>query len=162
AFCLIAAAGKRLGKHARRYLPRHAPPIFAPTARTLLAATADDSIPVPVSLLLIVGGDLEREGFIMFERGAAVETNTCDAGDREFHYKYVARLARRVIARRATDSAYRAIRKGLGVEAGSSFGVLLVPEANRVLSHCVSSSLDFSSIQQKRRRSVPAHNSQFP
>src|SRR3954470_18986020 len=127
ALCLIAAGGKRLGQHARRDLPRYAPLIFAPTARTLLATIADDSVPVAVSLLLIVGGDLEREGFVMLERGAAVKTNTGDAGDREFHCKHVARLARRVIARRTIDGTHRAIRKRLGVEAGGSFGVLIVP-----------------------------------
>src|SRR3954447_462075 len=59
ALCLVTPGGKRLGQHARRDLPRHAPLVFAPTARTLLAAIADDGVPVVVSLLLIVGGDLE-------------------------------------------------------------------------------------------------------
>src|SRR4029453_3256842 len=58
----------------------------APAARTLLTAIADDGVPVAVSLVLIVGGDLEREGFVMFERGAAVEADTRDAGNREFDH----------------------------------------------------------------------------
>jgi hypothetical protein len=47
-------------------------PIIASKARfastppaALLAAIADNGIPVAVSLLLIVGGDLERDGFVM-------------------------------------------------------------------------------------------------
>ena len=63
----------------------------------------------------------------MLECGAAVETNTGDTGDREFHCEHVARLAGRVIARRTMDGTYCAIRKRLGVEAGSSFSVLVVP-----------------------------------
>src|SRR4051812_22275664 len=59
ALCPITAGGKRLGQHARRDLPRHAPLVFAPTACALLAAIADDGVPVAVGLLLIVGGDLE-------------------------------------------------------------------------------------------------------
>lgn len=80
-----------------------------------------------VSLLLVISGDLEREGFVVLERGTAVETNTGDADDREFHCEHVARLAGRVIARGTTDGSHRAIRKCLGIEAGSSFGVPVVP-----------------------------------
>jgi hypothetical protein len=48
-------------------LPRDAPLVFAPAALALLAAIADDGVPVAVGLLLIVGGDLERGGFTMFD-----------------------------------------------------------------------------------------------
>jgi hypothetical protein len=60
-------------------LPGDAPFVLAPTARTFLAAITDDGVPVAVGLLLIVSGDLEREGFAMFERGPAVETETGNA-----------------------------------------------------------------------------------
>jgi len=36
------------------------------------------------------------------------------------------------------DGAHHAVGKGLGVEAGSSLGVLIVPEANRVFAICES------------------------
>src|SRR5712672_4256675 len=74
--CFCAADRQRLGQHARRDLPGDAPFVFAPAARTLLATIADDSVPVAVGLVLIVGGDLEREGFALFERGTAVEAET--------------------------------------------------------------------------------------
>src|SRR3546814_17994093 len=80
ALCVIAAVRQRLGQHARRDLPRDAPLVFAPAARALLAAIADDSVPVAVGLLLIVGGDLERESFVMLELGTAVAAK---AGDRK-------------------------------------------------------------------------------
>src|SRR5262245_39032151 len=83
--CFIAAGRQRLGQHAWRNLPRYAPLVLAPAARALLAPIADDGVPVSVGLLLVVGGDLEREGFGVLERGAAVEADTGRAWDCEFH-----------------------------------------------------------------------------
>src|SRR3954447_2979909 len=88
---------------------------------------ADDGVPVAVSLFLIVSGDLEREGFVMLERGPAIEAKTGDAGDGEFDRQHVARLAGRIVAGSTVDGTHRAVRKGLGVEAGCSLGVLVVP-----------------------------------
>jgi hypothetical protein len=65
-------------------LPGNAPFVFAPAARAFLPAIADDGVPIAVGLVLIVGGDLKREGFVMFERRAAVEADASDAGNREF------------------------------------------------------------------------------
>src|SRR6266849_6099521 len=138
ALCFIAADRQRLGQHARRDLPGDAPLVFAPAARTLLAAIADDGVPVAVGLGLIVGGDLEREGFAMFERGTAVEAETRDAGNREFDRQHITRLAGWVVTGCTVDGTHRAVGKGLGIEAGSSLGVLIVPDANRVLCHYVS------------------------
>src|SRR4029079_1189188 len=101
----------------------------------LLAAITDDGVPVAVGLLLIVGGDLEREGFVMLEHGAAIEADTRDAGDGECDRQHVALLAGGIVAGRTKDGAHRALGKGLGVESGGSFGVFVVPEANRVLGH---------------------------
>src|SRR3981081_4295825 len=83
ALCFIAAGRHGLGQHAWRYLPGDAPLVLAPAARALLAAIADDGVPIAVGLLLIVGGDLEREGFVMLEHRTAVEAETGYAGDRE-------------------------------------------------------------------------------
>ena len=58
-FCFIPSGCQRVRQDARRNLPGHAPFVFAPPARTLLSATLDDSVPVAVGLLLIVGGDLK-------------------------------------------------------------------------------------------------------
>src|SRR6266478_1470582 len=66
--CFRAADRQCLDQHARRDLPGDAPLVLAPAALALLATIANDGLPVAVGLLLIVGGDLEREGFIMFER----------------------------------------------------------------------------------------------
>src|SRR6267154_728569 len=138
ALCFSATGRQCLHQHARRDLPGDAPLVLAPAARTLLAAIADDGVPVAVGLVLIVGGDLEREGFAMFERGTAVEAETRDAGDGEFDRQHVALLAGWVVTGRSVDGTHRAVGKGLGVEAGSSLSVLIVPDANRVLCHYVS------------------------
>src|SRR4051794_24814358 len=76
AFGLTAACRKRLRQDARRDLPRHTPLVFAPAARALLAAIADYRIPVAIGLVLIVGGDLEREGFVVLDGGTSVEADT--------------------------------------------------------------------------------------
>src|SRR5436853_36836 len=81
--CFIAANRQRLGQHSRRDLPRHAPLVFAPAARTLLAAIADDGVPIAVGLGLILSRDLKREGFVVFERRTAVQANTRNAGNFE-------------------------------------------------------------------------------
>ena len=41
----------------------------------------------------------------------------------------------------AVDNAHGTIRKGLGVEAGRSLCVFVVPHANRIFCHCVFLSL---------------------
>src|SRR6266508_5969887 len=44
--CLTATSGKRLGQRAGGDLPGEAPAVLAPTALALLAAIADDRVPV--------------------------------------------------------------------------------------------------------------------
>src|SRR4030095_15269492 len=133
-----AADRQRLCQHAWRDLPGDAPLVLAPAARALLSSIADNGVPVAVGLLLIIGGDLKRESFVMLERGTAVEAKTRDAGDREFYRQHVALLAGGIVTGGAVDGAHGAVGKGFGVEAGSSLGVLVVPQANRVLGHCLS------------------------
>src|SRR5437588_3816640 len=114
ALCFIAAGRHRLHQHARRDLPGDAPLVFAPAARALLAAIADDGVPIAVGLGLIVGGDLEREGFAMFERGTAVEADTTDTGNFEFDDEHISLLARWVVAGCTLDGTHCAVGKGFG------------------------------------------------
>src|SRR5262249_35610336 len=115
------------GQHARRDLPGEAPLVFAPAALALLAAITDDGVPVAVGLLLIVGGDLEREGFVVLERGTTVEADTGDARDLELDDQHITGLAGWVVAGCTVNGTYRAIGKGLGIEARSCLGVFVVP-----------------------------------
>src|SRR5205807_6011626 len=124
--------------HTRRDLPRHAPLVLAPAARALLAAIADDGVPIAVGLGLIVSGDLEREGFAVFEHGTAVEADTGDAGNLEIDCQHVSLLAGRVVAGCTVDGIHRAVGKGLCIKASSGLGIPVVPETNRVLCHCMS------------------------
>src|SRR5947199_9591620 len=59
--CLSATGRKRIGQCAWGDLPREAPAVLAPTARTFLAAVANDCIPVAARLCLIVRCDLAGE-----------------------------------------------------------------------------------------------------
>src|SRR5262245_59441601 len=51
--------GDRVDQGDRRDLPGHAPLVLAPAARTLLAAVADDRVPVTIGFGLVGGGDLK-------------------------------------------------------------------------------------------------------
>src|SRR5262249_62267035 len=93
----------------------------------LLAPRTHDGVRVGVGLLLIVGGDLEREGLVVLDRGTAVDANTGDAGDRELDRQHVALLAGLVVAGCTVNCTYRAIGKGLGIEARGCLGVFVVP-----------------------------------
>src|SRR6188768_3491849 len=71
--------GDRFRQGDRRNLPRQSPFVLAPAARALLAAVADDGVPVTVRFSLVSGCDLEREGFVVLERGSAVEPEARNA-----------------------------------------------------------------------------------
>src|SRR5438105_15448815 len=71
--CLSATGRRRIGQRTWGDLPREAPAVLAPTARTFLAAVANDCIPVAVRLCLIVRCDLEGERLGVPERRTAVE-----------------------------------------------------------------------------------------
>src|SRR5690606_36433871 len=115
----FSAAGRHdFGQDARCDLPRDAPFVLAPAARALLAAVADNGVPVAVGFLLIVGGDLEREGFVVLEGRAAVEAEAGYAGHGEVDGQYVAFLAGRIVAGCTVDGNHRTVGKGFGVEAG--------------------------------------------
>src|SRR5919201_154498 len=114
---LTATGRKRLGQHARRDLPREPPAVLAPTARALLAAIADDRIPVAVGLFLIVRRDLEGKGFAVLERGAAIETETGNAHHGEIDGQHITLLAARKIAGSLVNGGHFTIRKRGGIEA---------------------------------------------
>ena len=60
--------GDRLRQDDWRDLPGQSPFVLAPAARALLAAVADDRVPIAIRFGLVGGGDLKRERFVMFER----------------------------------------------------------------------------------------------
>src|SRR6476620_434567 len=135
ALCFIAADRQRFGQYTRRDLPRHAPLVFAPAARAFLATITDDGVPIAIRLSLIVSGDLERKGFIMFERRTAVDADTGDASNFELDRQHISLLARWIVTGCTVDGAHRAVGKGFGIKSSSGLGILIVPEANCVLCH---------------------------
>ena len=74
----------------------------------------------------------------MFERRTAVEADTRDTGNFEFDCEHISLLAGWVVTRCTVDGTHSAVGKGLGIKASSGFGILIVPETNRVLCHCIS------------------------
>ncbi|MNH36536.1 hypothetical protein D3C79_973340 [compost metagenome] len=69
----------------------------------------------------------------MGERLTPVEPNTGDAHDREFDGNHIAFLARRIVAGGVVHRHYLAVGEDAGVEVGRLLGVIVVPEADRVL-----------------------------
>lgn len=133
----IAALGHRFGQDARGNLPVETPFILAPAALTLSAAITDDGVPVTVSFRLILGRYLKRKGFRLFKYRSTVQAHARHTADGEVDGQHIALLAPRKIARRAMDSADRAVRESLGVKMRCRFGVLVVPKADRVFVHSI-------------------------
>src|SRR6187402_2224607 len=129
---VIAACGHGVGQRPRRDLPRQAPTVLAPAACALLAAVADNGIPVAVGLFLCVGRNLERERLGLLERRTTVEANTGNAKNGELHRQFIALLAAREVAGRLVNSRHLAVRKRRGIEARRLVRVLVEPEADRV------------------------------
>src|SRR5262245_64139671 len=75
----------------------------------------------------------------MFERRTAVEADTGDASDFELDRQHISLLARWIVTWGTVDGTHRAIGKGFGIKSSSGLGILIVPEANCVLCHCMSS-----------------------
>src|SRR5262249_16959883 len=107
--------------------------VLAPTARTLLAAVADDRVPVAIRLFLVVGRDLEGERLGLLERRAAVEADTGNPYDGELHDELIAGLAARKVTRRLVGGGDFGIRKRGGVEARGFLRVVVEPETDHVL-----------------------------
>ena len=79
----LTACRHRLGQRARRDLPVDAPFVLAPSAGALPPAIADNRVPIAIGFFLVVGGDLKRERFALFERRPAIEPDTGNSCDRE-------------------------------------------------------------------------------
>src|SRR5690606_3142610 len=88
-------------------LPGDAPLVLAPAALAFLAAVVDDRVPVAISLLLVGGRDLEREGLVVLERRSAIEPEAGDAEHGEVDRKDIALFPGRIVARREVHRADR-------------------------------------------------------
>src|SRR5438309_2124387 len=106
----------RIGQGDRRNLPRQSPFVLAPTARALLAAVADDRVPVAIRFSLVSGCNLKRERFVVVERRSAVEPEARNAHHDKLDGQHVPFLPRRKVSRCAVDRADGRIGKGPGVK----------------------------------------------
>ncbi|MNE60273.1 hypothetical protein D3C80_1554090 [compost metagenome] len=74
----------------------------------------------------------------MLERRAAVKPYAGHAHHGEFDGDHITRLARRVITGGLVNRHHAAVGEGCGVEVRRLLGIIVVPEANRILgSHGV-------------------------
>ena len=69
----------------------------------------------------------------MFEGRSAIEGHAGNARNRELDRQDRARLARRIVARRARNRPQSAVRKGLDIEPGGGLCVLIKPQKDPVL-----------------------------
>jgi hypothetical protein len=129
-------------------LPVDAPFVLAPAALTFGPAIADDRVPVSIGFFLILGRDLERESFALPENRPAVQADARHAADGEFDNHHVARPIAWGVHRSAMNGADAAIGKGPRVEIRGLLGVLVIPDADRVLGgrHFRLSSINFMSM----------------
>src|SRR5262249_17890040 len=80
---------------ARRDLPGEAPAVLAPAASALLAAVADDGVPVTVGLFLVLGQDHEADRLVRLEIRPAIQADVRLAQDGELDGEILAQLRRR-------------------------------------------------------------------
>ena len=79
------------------------PSILAPAALTLLAAVADNRVPVAIRFGLIVSRNLKRKCFRMLECGSSIQAKTGDAQYGEFNRQDVT-LPCLTVSRRERDA----------------------------------------------------------
>jgi hypothetical protein len=92
--------------------------------------------------LLIVGGDLEREGLVVLEHGTAVEPDYKRSLGRTMNstVQYVVPFCTPGTSLGVACGwrPTRAVGKGFCIETARSHRVIIVPKANRVLGQCMS------------------------
>src|SRR5262245_9295956 len=106
--------------------------ILAPAALTLLAAVADDRVPVAIRFGLVGGGDLKRKCFTVFERRSTIEPEAGNAQHRKLDGQHVALLPIGKVSWREVHRADRRIGKGFRIKSRRLLGVAVVPEADCV------------------------------
>jgi hypothetical protein len=87
-----------------------------PAARALLAAIADDRVPVAIRFGLVSGCDLKRERFVVLERRSTVEPEARNAHHGILDGQHVSSLPRRKVSWCVVRRADGRIGKGLGVK----------------------------------------------
>jgi hypothetical protein len=133
AFGFSTTGCHRVRQHARRDLPGDSPTVPAPPASALLAAIADNRIPIAIRFLLRISRNLEGERLAVFELRPTIETQTRNAEDGEFHREDFAFLATGKIAGGFVNRDYLTVRERGGVEARRILRILVKPKADGVL-----------------------------
>jgi hypothetical protein len=125
--------GERLRQDGRRNLPVQPPFVLAPATLALLATVADNGFPVAIRLSLVVGRHLKREGPVVLDTGAAVESDAGNSHYGKLDGQDLAFFARWIVTRRSMHRTDGGMGKGLSVKTCRSFGVVIEPETDGVL-----------------------------
>ena len=128
--------GGELHQSPRSDLPADAPAILAPAAIALLAAVADNGVPIAVGLFLALGQHHEADGLVRRKGRATVETQEGSPEHGELHGQFIAFLAAGIVRRRRVHSVDMAVGKCGGVELGGLAGFAVVePQAGDEVGH---------------------------
>jgi hypothetical protein len=119
--------GDRFRQRDRRNLPGQSPFVRAPAARVLLAAIADDRVPVAIRFVLVSGGYLKRECPVVLDPRSAVEPEARYAHHRKLDREHIPFLPRRKVARGEVHGIDGRIGKGLCVKLCCVFSIAIVP-----------------------------------
>jgi hypothetical protein len=133
AFGFSATGGYRVRQHVRRDLPGDSPPILAPAASALLAAIADDRIPIAIRFLLSIGCNLKGKRLGVCKLRPTIQTQTRNAKNCEFHREDFVFLAAGIIARGFVNRYYFTVGERGSVEARRILRILVKPKADGVL-----------------------------
>ena len=137
AFGFSATGRYRVRQHARGDLPGDSPAVPTPAASALLAAIADDRIPVAIRFLLSISRNLEGKRLGVFKLRPAIQTQTGSAENGEFHREDFAFLAAGIIARGFVNRYYFTVGERGGVEVRRILRILIKPKADGVLCFLV-------------------------
>lgn len=133
---------RRRQQRARGNLPRKAPAVLAPAAHAFLAAVADDGVPQPVGLGLVVGEDHEADRFVGDEHRTAVDAQEIAAADGELDHQFLALRAGRRVRGRCANLADVAVGEVGGIEFRCLAGVAVIEQqaGDDLLGHLTLSS----------------------
>ena len=132
AFGFSATGRDRVRQHARRDLPGDSPTVPTPPASALVAAVADNRIPIAIRFLLRISRNLEGERLAVFKLRPTIETQTRNAKDGEFDREDFAFLAARKIAGGFVNRGYFTVWERGSVEARRILSILVKPKADGV------------------------------
>jgi len=136
-FCFSATSRYRVRQDSRGDLPGDSPAVPTPAASALLAAIADDRIPVAIRFFLRISRNLKGKRLGVCKLRPTIQTQTRNAKNCEFHREDFAFLAAGIIARGFVNRYYFTVGERGGVKVRRILRILIKPKADGVLCFLV-------------------------